>query len=461
MPPGRAPGRSSSGRRRAESHDRRFVELWGEAGSRAAAAGAPRARTTPRLGIAPTRASPDWVDKQVHRVSIGSPATGKPYPATPPGSSKPRIPANSTGRPPGSRFRRRLSSALAAAVPLLRSLLQMESPPMRSLPSHVAAVLASAALAAGLLSTACNRDESLTDPSTMGRPHPSLAAITGVTPAVSAGWFHTCALKDDGTVVCWGANTYANGDPSFVGQATPPTGMTFTQVSAGGYHTCGIKSGDGTIACWGNSAEGEAPASQLPPAGTTFTQVSAGASHTCALVSNGTVACWGYDGYGQATPPAGTTFTKVSAGGYHTCGIKSSDGTIVCWGRDDLGQLAAPAGVAFTQLSAGVYHTCGVSTDGTIAGWGLNNLGQAAPPAGSSFTQVGAGGFHSCGRKNDGTLACWGTVWSYDLTGQGTPPAGTTFIQVSGGYSHTCALKTDGTVVCAGDNTNGAAAPPA
>ena len=53
------------------------------------------------------------------------------------------------------------------------------------------------------------------------------------------------------------------------GQATPPAG-TFTQVSAGMYHTCGVRT-DGTLACWGNNNSGQA----TPPGGT-FTQVSAG-----------------------------------------------------------------------------------------------------------------------------------------------------------------------------------------
>jgi alpha-tubulin suppressor-like RCC1 family protein len=51
----------------------------------------------------------------------------------------------------------------------------------------------------------------------------------------------------------------------------------------------------------------------------------------CELKSDGTLACWGENSYGQATPPAGT-FRQISAGGYHSSGIKS-DGTLLCWGR--------------------------------------------------------------------------------------------------------------------------------
>ena len=73
-------------------------------------------------------------------------------------------------------------------------------------------------------------------------------------------------MRSDGSVVCWGYTR--------AGAATPPAG-SFVSVSAGGYHTCGVKS-DGSVACWGSNY-------------------------------------WGSDYYGQATPPTGS-FVSVSAG---------------------------------------------------------------------------------------------------------------------------------------------------
>ena len=157
--------------------------------------------------------------------------------------------------------------------------------------------------------------------------HPSegAAATTAhegvVTGSIDAGGAHTCGIKTDGTVACWGANQWA--------QTTAPAG-TFTAVTAGGNHTCGIKS-DGTAACWGHNAYGQSPA----PAGT-FKAVTAGDLHTCGIKSDGTVACWGNNGSGQSTAPAGT-FTALSAGGYHTCGIKTA-GAVACWGSNAEGQ---------------------------------------------------------------------------------------------------------------------------
>ncbi|HET7720736.1 MAG TPA: hypothetical protein VFK43_12260, partial [Acidimicrobiales bacterium] len=156
---------------------------------------------------------------------------------------------------------------------------------------------------------------------------------------------------------------------------------TFTQVSAGvGSHTCGVRSG-GTVACWGYNGHGEA----APPVGA-FTHVSAGYFHTCGLRSDGTLACWGDNSESQATPPPGT-FTQVDAGNFHTCGLRA-DGTVACWGRGQA--IAAPPAGTFTQLSAGGAHTCGVRPDATVACWGNNDHGQANPyPV--SFPPAGAG----------------------------------------------------------------------
>src|SRR5207245_9852477 len=80
----------------------------------------------------------------------------------------------------------------------------------------------------------------------------------------SAGRYHACALASDGSVVCWGSNTY--------GESTPPAG-TFVDVSAAGDagRSCGVRV-DGTAACWGDN---EPPGAVFPPAGG-FVQVAVG-----------------------------------------------------------------------------------------------------------------------------------------------------------------------------------------
>jgi hypothetical protein len=264
--------------------------------------------------------------------------------------------------------------------------------------------------------------------------------IPSTTPQVTAGALHTCALKADGTVVCWGYND--------VGQTTIPVGLaSVAQVSAGSFHTCALKT-DGTVVCWGDDNQGQS----TPPGGlTTVAQVSAGWYHSCALQTDETVACWGYNYYGNATVPGGlASVGQVSAGGTHTCALKT-DGTVVCWGNDATGQATVPGGLtSVAQVSAGGAHTCALKTDGTVVCWGDDASGQATVPAGlTSVAQVTAGGYHTCALKTDGTVVCWGD----NSRAQTIVPAGlTSVIQVDAGLYHTCAVKTDGTVVCWLDN---------
>ena len=103
----------------------------------------------------------------------------------------------------------------------------------------------------------------------------------------------------------------------------PSIGLVWRAVTGGDYY---IVIGDGNTE--GASAltltEGEATepeATPAPPA-SSFASVSAGWQHTCGVRSDGSVACWGSDRFGQATPPAGS-FDSVSAGWQHTCGVRS------------------------------------------------------------------------------------------------------------------------------------------
>ena len=173
-------------------------------------------------------------------------------------------------------------------------------------------------------------------------------------------WFHPDSIPIEDMPVDVSKALQAMRDGG--GQAAPPH-ETFLQVSAGSVHTCGVKS-DGTVTCWGDDWDNRA----TPPTGT-FTQLSAGQRHTCGVLTDATMACWGANEYGQATPPAGA-FSQVSAGRDHTCGVRT-DGTIDCWGGDFYGQATPPDGT-FLQLSAGTSHICGVRTDHTLACWGAH-----------------------------------------------------------------------------------------
>jgi Regulator of chromosome condensation (RCC1) repeat len=129
---------------------------------------------------------------------------------------------------------------------------------------------------------------------------------------------NACAIKNDGTLTCWGKETY-----------TPPTGQ-FLYISGYSGYTCGVKN-DGSLACWGVNKTGQ----NTLPSGT-FSQVATGDSHVCAMKTDGTLVCWGDNQYGQTDHPEGI-FSQISAGLRHTCGIKS-DGTLACWQQFPLNQ---------------------------------------------------------------------------------------------------------------------------
>jgi alpha-tubulin suppressor-like RCC1 family protein len=165
----------------------------------------------------------------------------------------------------------------------------------------------------------------------MGDSLPAVSLGTGRTAvAVVAGWQHSCALLDNGALKCWGANQNGQlglGDNAArglsageMGDALPAvslgSGRTAVAVTASGFHTCALLD-NGSVKCWGSSQYGQlglgdtvsrgdgpgemgdALAAVSLGSGRTAVAVSSGNYHSCALLDNGTVKCWGWNGYGQ------------------------------------------------------------------------------------------------------------------------------------------------------------------
>ena len=245
--------------------------------------------------------------------------------------------------------------------------------------------------------------------------------------AVDAGWWHSCGLRVDGSIDCWGSNPF--------NQADAPAGQ-FSGLAAGAHHSCGLRV-DGSIDCWGSNALGQANA---PPG--RFAALAAGWGHTCGLRTDRSLDCWGVNWNGSADPP-GDQFSAVAVGDASSCGVRV-DGSISCWGQPQDGEV--PAG-RFSTISVGREHSCGVRDDGSISCWGANWIGQAASPEGR-FSAVAAGGSHSCGLRTDGTITCWGSNW----LGQADPPPGQ-FIAVTAGDGHSCGLASMGAIICWGGDS--------
>jgi polygalacturonase len=250
------------------------------------------------------------------------------------------------------------------------------------------------------------------------------AGLTGIV-AISAGYFHSLALKSDGTVVGWGYSYYA----------TPPAGLTgVVAIASGLFHSLALQS-DGTVVGWGDSSYGRLP----PPAGlSNVAAIAAGYEHSLALKSDGTVVGWGDNTYHQTNVPPGLNgVVAIAAGFYHSVALKS-DGTVVTWGDNTYNQTNAPAGLTgVVAICAGYYHSLALKSDGTIVGWGYNGYGETTPPAGlTGVVAISAGYLHSLALKSDGTVFGWGN----NPYGETTPPVGLTGMKAIAMSYHSLAL---------------------
>ena len=268
-----------------------------------------------------------------------------------------------------------------------------------------------------------------------------LAAVTA-SATIDSGWKHSCALRTDRTMVCWGNNSR--------GQAEAPDGE-FTMLSLGDEHSCALGV-DRTAICWGLNDRGQTAAPQGR-----FTAIDTGVGdHGCALGMDRAVVCWGQDNHRQARDQRGE-FTAIAVGSGYSCALRL-DGTIQCWGLNNHGQTDAPSG-EFVAVSAGGWHSCGLRVDGVVRCWGLDNHGRTKVPSGK-FVAVEAGGAHSCGIRAGGEVTCWGAnSWNDRPNGQGDAPAGD-FIAVSAGVRHTCGIRTDGMLACWGSTGDEFGPPP-
>ncbi len=316
-------------------------------------------------------------------------------------------------------------------------------------------------------------------------------ALVGVQ-AVAAGYFHSLALKSDGTVWAWGHN-----DDGQLGDGTNSDRLSPVQVSgltevravaarmidfaypAGPEFSLALKQ-DGSVWMWGQPNVAGVAASTVPTQIATLpgaTAIAAGDGHILVLAGNGTVWAWGANTYGQlgnANPATQLVLTQVSgltgvtaiAAGTDDSFALKSDGTIWAWGYNSYGQLGdgtttnqstpvqvvGPGGTGTltgtVSIAAGTDHTLAVRQDGSVWNWGsgghgeLGNgtytysnsipiqvLGYNGVGLLSGASVVAGGNWHSLALASDGSISAWGEG-SYGQIGPETPPATATPVEV-------------------------------
>jgi alpha-tubulin suppressor-like RCC1 family protein len=275
------------------------------------------------------------------------------------------------------------------------------------------------------------------------------ATVSASLGGVAAGWYHSLALRADGTVVGWGLNYY--------GQVSIPASATNAMaIAAGALHSLALRS-DGTVVGWGFNDYDQIT---IPAGATNVVAIAAGYEHSLALRADGTLVGWGGNNKGQTTIPANVTnVVAIAAGNEHSLALRA-DGTVVGWGSDESGQATIPASTTnVVAIAAGYEHSMALRADGTLVGWGGNKKGQTTIPANmTNVVAIAAGNEHNLALRTDGTLVGWGN----DGSGQASIPASATnILAIAAGGWHNLALRADGTLVGWGWNDYGQTNTPA
>lgn len=328
---------------------------------------------------------------------------------------------------------------------------------------------------------------------------------------IAAGTLHSLMATTDGRVFAWGDNHYGQSSDVRIGETLPvPTeiasNVKLRSLSAGWKHTAAVLD-DGSLWTLGQNANGQGGGGQYD-SGLGPRKLSglpamrnglAGSLHGLALDESGSMWSWGdnsefqlgYDSTPRQNAAVRLTLNNiaaVSAGGFHSLALRR-DNTLVAWGNNVWGQLGTskngpsltPDVVSLPQtplaVSAGQVHSLALLADGTIAGWGRNIEGQLGEPQSASFpvsrivpgiddvARIFACEWHSAALRNDGSLWVWGDnrfgqLGFGESIAQAPAPTRLTslparIVDFSSRSMHSMALTSDGAVWIWGDNRYG------
>ena len=298
------------------------------------------------------------------------------------------------------------------------------------------------------------------------------------------------------------SQTFINGVPDPVRAPAQVNAATWSSVSAGGQHTCGLQAN--SLYCFGLNTSGQTgTASFASPVATPaavgaageWASVAAGSEFTCATKTSGGAFCFGRNDNGQLGSVSANQsspvqvgalldWTQVSAGFSHACG-RHTTSSLSCWGANESGELgdgtltshasqSTVAGGPWSRVAAGFQYTCAISAAGAVSCWGndaSDALGTGTPTQKPTpvrvdprdFRQVVAGSLHSCALRSDGAAWCSGSNARGQL-GDGTLTDRSVWTLVAGGHAFTsltasvndtCGLTADGALWCWGQNDQG------
>jgi len=313
---------------------------------------------------------------------------------------------------------------------------------------------------------------------------------------VDVSYNHSHGIKSDGTLWGWGTGTYGqlgNGSASSSYSSPIQIGAltTWSDVSAGQYHTLALKT-DGTMWGFGLNNQGQLGLGNLDQknspnqigALTTWAVIAAGGDHSAAIKTDGTLWTWGQGqngalGLGNETIYSSpkqvgnlTNWASLATDISRVVLAAKTDGTLWSWGENGDGQLglgnrtkySSPKQVGsltnWLRVSGGLYGSAAVKTDGTLWTWGKNTYGQLGHGNTTSYSspkQVGSlttwskvdrGSYATYAIKTDGTLWSWGnggdgSLGLGNLTSYSSPKqigASTTWSLVTGGSQSAMAL---------------------
>ena len=388
---------------------------------------------------------------------------------------------------------------------------------------------------------------------TMGAVLPPMQLPTGrKATSVSCGHELCCVILDDGSALCYGTGSSGQlgygGSPMYVGWATPatadeaglvdlPPGRTAVKIACGGGHTCAILD-EGSVVCWGAGGKGQLGNGgrrsvtegvnvcsvlndgtcgvNLTPvnlgSGRRAVDIAAGSDWTCAVLDDGGVHCWGNNAGGvlgydlhkfarlgdEPLEPGGVTDPIYFPGGkaVKIYGMQSGRcaildvGDVVCWGRAGSGAIPNARGLESSGWWNPTHWSLqddyppidlgGRKAFALAAGGGSNNVFQCAMLSAADCDvcrdEIRCWGWNRDGQLGYGDTLIRGVVdgdfardvvdlgavgvhpafqvWDYLRDAEPTPPVAMETLTVS--QAHTCAILALGRVLCWGQSGYGA-----